>query len=246
MSLESNLHKITERFTKDQNSIANAFRLEILYRKYKVLIFTIVFIFIAGIIFFTIHSYRAKQILEESNQIFSQLREMSNDESKLQERKKLEEQLQHIAPVLYDFYIYTQLQDLPLTQLMQEENLAKLQNLFKSKNELIATLAIYQHAILTQDLHALESFYSKWIDKKETQSSYFNDILRDRALLQAAYIYLQNDNIAKAHELLDSITLKDGNQYIFKIAKELRHYGLLDNALNSQTIQSNNTATNNQ
>ncbi|STQ85902.1 hypothetical protein LS73_007235 [Helicobacter muridarum] len=226
MSLENNLQKITDKLAKDQSSIISAFRLEMLYKKYKVLFFMVISVVSFVIIFYAISSYQIKQTREKSNQILSKLYKIPASDETSNEQKKLEAELQIIAPSLYDFYIYTNLQRLSNAQLLQEENLSKLKKLTESKNELIATLATYQYTVISQDLKSMESFQSKWLNKKDKDTLNNNDILKDRLTLQAAYIYMQNNNIQKAHQLLDSITPKENNQYVLKTARELIHYGV--------------------
>ena len=218
---------VVDALTRDKDAIVQAFRLEAVYKKYKTLIFVLLAISIVLGAFFAFNSYKKSKNEEESRSIIFKLQSASAEE-----KTELESKLKSLSPVLHDYYIYTKLQDLPASQLLQEENLAMLDELSKSKHPLIAALASYQRASLTKDAAKLEAFDPPWKSQEGADSS----ILRDRARLQAAYLYLQNNEIEKAHEILDSIAA--GNGRMRNLAKGLRHYGIETNNPGSPSLES--------
>lgn len=212
MSLQNNLHEVKEKLAKDQNLLFNAFRLESFYRKYKIWIFILIAILIALGSYYGILCYLDFRKQQESENIINKLYDKN---LAAEQRKEIEQQLHIINPILYDFYRYTSLQHFSILELKKEENLQILKEIMQSQNSLIAALATYQYATLTQDISMLEHFDSKP-----------SNVLRDRAVFQAAYLYMQQNDIKRAQELLDSIQPRDNNQYIYRLATLLRHYGI--------------------
>lgn len=161
-----------------------------------------------------IMAYQEHRTTEQVNELLNTLysKTISDDE-----KKTIESKLAKIKPTLYDFYRYTQLQNLSLLQLKSNENLAILKELSQSENPLIATLASYQYAVFSENLEMLENFKAD-----------IAPILSDRAKFQAAYLYMQNNNIKKAHEILKTIQPNENNQIVSHMASLLRHYGVTE------------------
>lgn len=228
MSVEKNLHEVKERLAEDQNLLVSAFRLETLYKRYKKYIFIIISLLVIFGIYKGITAYREHRTTEEADKLLNTLysKTVSDDEKKIAESK-----LATIKPILYDFYRYTKLQNLSPLQIKSDENLAILKELSQSKNPLIATLASYQYASFSENLEMLENFKAD-----------VAPILRDRARFQAAYLYIQNNNIQKAQEILKSIQPSENNQIVVKMASLLRHYGVSEA---EQGIQANKGNTGN-
>ncbi|WP_181882389.1 hypothetical protein [Helicobacter didelphidarum] len=212
MSLENDLHEVKAKLAKDQNLLVNAFRLESFYRKYKIWIFIIIGLLVAFALYQGIILYINHHKQEKTNKIANELaRTNLTQEERATQMQKLQEQ----NPELYDFYRYVELQNLNGLELKEEKNLEILKGIMDSKHPLIAALATYQYASLTQNLDMLENFNAN-----------VSHVLRDRARFQAAYLYIQQNNIAKAHEILNSISLRENNQYIYQMANQLKHYGI--------------------
>ena len=214
MSVENNLHEVKDRLAKDQNLLVSAFRLETFYKKYKIYIFIIILLLVIFGIYKGIMAYQEHRTTEQVNELLNTLysKTISDDE-----KKTIESKLAKIKPTLYDFYRYTQLQNLSLLQLKSDENLAILKELSQSENPLIATLASYQYAVFSENLEMLENFKAD-----------IAPILSDRAKFQAAYLYMQNNNIKKAHEILKTIQPNENNQIVSHMASLLRHYGVTE------------------
>lgn len=220
MSIEKNLHEVKDRLTKDQNLLVSAFKLEAFYKKYKNFLFLIIALLVLFGAYKGISAYNEHKTNTQANELMNTLYSKNITE---EDRKKTEELLATIKPDLYDFYRYTQLQNLSLLQLKSDENLAILEQLSKSSNELIATLANYQYAVFSEKLELLENFESDSMP-----------LLRDRARFLAAYLYMQNNNTQKAHEILESIQPRDNNRLVTEMATLLKHYGLDSKSLPTQ------------
>ncbi len=226
MSVENNLHEVKEKLAKDQNLLVSAFRLETFYKKYKKFIFIVFGLIVLFGIYQGIMIYQEHRTTTQANELMNTLySKTATDE----EKKHAEAILATIKPTLYDFYRYTQLQNLNPLQLKNDENLALLQQLSQSKNPLIAALASYQYASLSENLELLEHFNAD-----------VAPILRDRARFQAAYLYLQNNNMQKAHEILQSIQFNGNNQIVARMATLLRHYGVHTDMLSHTKVDATN------
>ena len=224
MSIEKNLHDVKDKLTKDQNLLVSAFKLETFYKKYKNFLFLAVALLVLFGIYMGIRAYTEHRTNSQANELMNTLYSKNLTE---EDRKKTEETLATIKPDLYDFYRYTQLQNLSLLQLKSDENLAVLEQLSKSNNELVATLASYQYAVFGEKLELLEDFKSDSMP-----------ILRDRARFLAAYLYMQNNNTQKAREILESIQPRDNNKLVAEMATLLKHYGVSNQDSNTQNTDS--------
>lgn len=215
MSLEENLHGVKEKLANDQNLLVNAFKLEAFYKKYKALLLIILACIVLFGIYQGIAYYRDHTRLQDSKRLIN---ELSAKNLASEKRKEIEKEMQQVNPELYDFYRYTALQNLSDLEIKKPENLQDLEKLTHSKNPILSALASYQYATFTEDIQKLENFKN---DVSQT--------LQDRAKFQAAYLYMQKGNVAKAHEILDSIQPNEGNQSIYAMAMRLKHYGVTQN-----------------
>lgn len=230
MSVENNLHEVKEKLAKDQNLLVSAFRLETFYKKYKKYLLIIVLLVISFGIYKGIVVYQEHRTTEQANELLNKLysKTISDDE-----RKSVESKLATVKPTLYDFYRYTKLQNLSSLQLKSDDNLAILKELGQSKNPLIAALANYQYASFSENLEMLENFKTD-----------IAPILSDRAKFQAAYLYMQNNNIKKAHEILNTIQPNENNQIVAQMASLLKHYGVSKEGQNTpENKDKQNTTT---
>lgn len=222
MSLKDNLNDAKSKLSSDQTLLISAFRLESFYRKNKILIYIIIVLAILFGIYKGYEHYMDSKMRQESEAIMNELYSVRLIDDR--KRSELESKLEKSNPVLYDFYVYTTLQKLSLPELGEKKNLDKLHSIMDSKNKLIATLATYQYATISENLDLLENF-----------SDEVSKLLRDKARYQAAYLYMQKGEVKRAREILSSITLRDDNQDVYNMAVRLRHYGV---ALESDTKDS--------
>ena len=123
MSIEKNLHDVKDKLTKDQNLLVSAFKLETFYKKYKNFLFLAIALLVLFGIYIGIKAYTEHRTNSRANELMNTLYSKNLTE---EDRKKTEETLATIKPDLYDFYRYTQLQNLSLLQLKSDENLAVL------------------------------------------------------------------------------------------------------------------------
>lgn len=211
-NLENNLREVKDKLAGDQNMLLNAFRLETFYKKYRIYIFII----IAAIVVFGIYkgfSYYSN--LNHKEKLHNILNELSQKDLDSTKKNELLSQLKSQDSILYDFYMYDTLHNLSVLELKQEENLNTLKQLIDSKDPLIAALSAYQYAAITEDVSLLQSYNFGSLE-----------ILKDRASLLAAYLYLKKNDIAKSRELLNGIKQRKDNEHIFRLAKLLKHYGV--------------------
>ncbi len=213
MSIENNLNEVKDKLTKDQNLLVSAFKLESFYKKYKFFIFFIIALVVLFAVYKGFVMYQEHRIKELSSNILNKLYDINIiDEDKI----AVEKELLDVNPILYDFYQYNKLQALSTLQLKSDENMLLLQQLSKSSDPFISSLASYQYATLTENMEMLESLNSS-----------VSPIFQDRAKIQVAYTYMRDNNIKKAHEILDSIKSSQNNQSLYRIASLLKHYGIM-------------------
>ncbi len=212
MSIEKNLNEVKDKLTKDQNLLVSAFKLETFYKKYKKIIFLAIAFVIAFGVYKGIAMYQEYRIKVLSNTILNKLYD-----NKIigEDKKAIEKELLDTNPILYDFYQYNKLQNLSTLQLKSNENLAILQQLSRSNDLFISSLASYQYATLTENIQMLQDFESN-----------ISPILQDRAKIQVAYMYMKDNDIKKANEILDSIKSNTNNQFTYRMALLLKHYGI--------------------
>lgn len=221
MSIENNINEVKEKLAKDQNMLVSAFRLETFYKKYRKYLFVIILLIVCFGVYSGITAYKDYRTTTQANELLNTLysKTISDDERKLTESK-----LAAIKPTLYDFYRYIQLQNLSLLQIKSDENLAILKELSQSKNPLIASLATYQYAVFSENLDMLENFKTD-----------ISQVLSDRARFQAAYLYLQKNDVKKAQEILTTIQPNENNSIVARLASLLKHYGVVETGQPLQT-----------
>ncbi|MWV61892.1 hypothetical protein DCO58_07140 [Helicobacter saguini] len=211
-NLERNLQEVKDKLASDQNMLFNAFALESFYKKYKIWIFVAVAVIIGVIAYFSISAFVASHHKEKMVEIMNEINAKDVEESR---KEQLLGELQKQDSILYDFYMFENLQKLSPLEIKDSKNLEILKSLMQSKDPLIADFASYQYGVFTESLDILES-----------HSFATSPLLKDRARFFAAYLHLQKGEIALAHALLNSITKRDDNEQIYELATLLKHYGL--------------------
>ncbi|BBB19595.1 hypothetical protein [Helicobacter cinaedi] len=221
MSLQSNLKGVKEEFKSDEKLLENAFRLEILWRRYRKYVYVAVVCGAVGLGWFGISSYIQAQKAQEASAAYAVLMQDS-------ENKEALESLQKASPNLYDMYMYFNANG-------DKANYEKLAN---SQNKLIKNLAKYEVATLNLS----EKIQDKDTIKNTDFTGEFKSLenveykaLRDLAILQEAYVLFQQDKIAEAHQKLMLIA---ENSPFAAEAMILKHYGLEDSAKNALDSQS--------
>ena len=206
MSVKNDLTQIKNEFDKDGQILENAFRFEILLRRYKKSLIALLVLVMAGIVYMGVSSYLTQQRHTKANEAYREILKAQTPE--------LLETLKQNSPILYDFYLYT-----------HNPSEETLQSLMKSKNELIAQIATYEHIQHTLDsLLAPSSKSSTDSNPSEvfaTLPALQAKTLQQWLLLQQAAILLQK---GYKQEAKDKLMLLDENSDFARIGKALRHY----------------------
>ena len=206
MSVKNDLTQIKNEFDKDGQILENAFRFEILLRRYKKSLIALMVLVMAGIVYMGVSSYLTQQRHTKANEAYREILKAQTPE--------LLETLKQNSPILYDFYLYT-----------HNPSEETLQSLMKSKNELIAQIATYEHIQHTLDsLLAPSSKSSTDSNPSEvfaTLPALQDKTLQQWLLLQQAAILLQK---GYKQEAKDKLMLLDENSDFARIGKALRHY----------------------
>lgn len=206
MSVKNDLTQIKNEFDKDGQILENAFRFEILLRRYKKSLIALLVLVMAGIVYMGVSSYLTQQRHTKANEAYREILKAQTPE--------LLETLKQNSPMLYDFYLYT-----------HNPSEETLQSLMKSKNELIAQIATYEHIQHTLD-SLLAPFSESSTDSNPSEVFATLPALQDKTLqqwllLQQAAILLQK---GYKQEAKDKLMLLDENSDFARIGKALRHY----------------------
>ena len=135
--MKNELELIKKEFENDEKILESAFKLERFFKKYKVLLISLVVVILAWISFVVIYDYLEEKRTDEISAIFNELNESPNNENLRNELKKLN-------PELYDLFLFS------LNELDEKDAL-------ESKNELIKILATYDNASKNKDFDKLTS-----------------------------------------------------------------------------------------
>ncbi|RAX54874.1 hypothetical protein CCY99_01635 [Helicobacter sp. 16-1353] len=176
MSIKNNLNYIKNEFSNDEKILESAFKLEILYKRYKHIIWGLGILILFGICAYGIHSYYNEYNAKKYSNVYSSLLENPNDTA-------LKEQLQKGNPTLYSMFI--------LQQALKNGNLSELESLSKDKNSLISSIALYHLGSFDRNISQLEQ-----VDKYA---------LGDLSKLQQAYELIDENKISEAQIILDKI-----------------------------------------
>lgn len=176
MSVKNNLDFIKNEFSSDEKIIENAFRLEILYKRYKHIVWGILGVVAILVLFMGAKSLIVESNSKKSSEILSSLLENPNDENLRASLKKSNENL-------YSLFL--------LKESLDNGNTADLQELGNAKNEFVKYLANYHLGSFERDLEILERS-----DKYA---------LGDLAKLESAYMMIQNNKITDAKNILNTI-----------------------------------------
>lgn len=206
MSVKNDLTQIKNEFDKDGQILENAFRFEILLRRYKKSLIALLVLAMAGIVYMGVSSYLTQHRHTKANEAYREILKAQTPE--------LLETLKQNSPMLYDFYLYT-----------HNPSEETLQSLMKSKNELIAQIATYEHIQHTLD-SLLAPFSESSTDSNPSEVFATLPALQDKTLqqwllLQQAAILLQK---GYKQEAKDKLMLLDENSDFARIGKALRHY----------------------
>ena len=176
MSVKKNLDFIKGEFSSDEKIIENAFRIELLYKRYKHIIWGALIVVVAFAVFVGVKDLIVESNAQKSSAILAKLLETPNDEN-------LRASLQKSNENLYNFFL--------LKESLDKGNTADLQGLSEAKNEFVKYLATYHLGSFERD--------SALLDKSDKYA------LGDLAKLESAYIMIQNGKISDAKNILNTI-----------------------------------------
>lgn len=176
MSIKNNLDYIKNEFGNDEKIIENAFKLEILYKRYKYIIWTIGALIVVAILFYGIHIFYKEANAQKYSSIYSSLLENPANE-------ELKNKLQKGNLELYNMFI--------LQQALLNGNIADLEYVSKQKDNLISTIALYHLGSFDRSVEILGK-----VNK---------DPLGDLSKFQQAYGLINENKISEAKIILDSI-----------------------------------------
>lgn len=176
MSVKKNLDFIKGEFSSDEKIIENAFRIELLYKRYKHIIWGALIVVVAFAVFVGVKGLIVESNAQKSSAILAKLLETPDDEN-------LRASLQKSNENLYNFFL--------LKESLDKGNTADLQGLSEAKNEFVKYLATYHLGSFERD--------SALLDKSDKYA------LGDLAKLESAYIMIQNGKISDAKNILNTI-----------------------------------------
>ncbi len=176
MSVKKNLDFIKDEFSSDEKIIENAFRIELLYKRYKHIIWGALIVVVAFAVFVGVKGLIVESNAQKSSAILAKLLETPDDEN-------LRTSLQKSNENLYNFFL--------LKESLDKGNTATLQELTNANNEFVKYLATYHLGSFERD--------SALLDKSDKYA------LGDLAKLESAYIMIQNGKISDAKNILNTI-----------------------------------------
>ena len=187
MSVKKNLDFIKNEFNSDEKIIENAFKLEILYKRYKHIIWAVAVCAVVVGVIWVAKSYITESSAQKSSAILRELSQNPSDE-------KLRADLEKNNADLYQLFL--------LKEALEKGNVADLERLKDSK-DLVGFLANYHLGSFERD--------SALLGKSE------NYALGDLAKLERAYILLKDGKANEAREILQGIPSDSALSDIAKI-----------------------------
>ena len=214
MNLQSNLKGVRDELQKDEKLLENAFRLEILWRRYRKYVFGLIVIAVGFGLWWAISDYMQQNRAKEASSAYDKLIVDSHNQAAL-------DTLKNASPKLYDVYRYfnasgdkTLYEELSHSQLDFLRDVARYELASINASQTIQNLKdnddkAHFKAQISQDLQSLER-------TKE-------GALKDLAILQEAYMLIVAGDTEQAHQKL---LLISPNSPFAQEANNLKHYGV--------------------
>lgn len=197
MGLKDNVSMVKDQLNSEEKFFANAIQIESFVTKYKTLIYIFVIVVIIAGVSEMFYAHIKSKDIKLSNAAFISLQHNPNDKSALSTLKNDNKNL-------YNIYM--------LQVGIKNNNPKILKHLTSSKTMFVSDLSSYQLASIEANKDAL----NQYIDKPEA-------IYKQLAILEVAYLQLQQHKILNADETLKEIP---ANSPISQVANILYHYGL--------------------
>ena len=211
MSIKKDLEQIKGSFDRDGQILESAFRFEILFKRYKKMLVTVVVIAVIGVIAWLTYSAITQSKHDKAAKAYYNLLNAKDNE----DSEGLLSIIKENNPILHDLYI--------LSHNPNEEEFLALAN---SKNAFIAKVATYQNAqnSVTKALKELEnnSTESANLDVAlKSLDSISDKNLQPFILLQEAVLLLKQGKIEEAK---NKAQLIDENSQFAKFGELIKHY----------------------
>jgi tetratricopeptide (TPR) repeat protein len=155
MSLKDNMDFVKEELNSEEKFLESFVKIERFFKKYKLLIVSVIVIVVVALIALSVNSYLKEQNKIKANIVFQELLKNPSD-------KKALDSLKSLNPNLYDIVLFNQKSDkkdvkinaqffkqlLAYENAMKEQNVSKLNDLSMDGDFLLKELAIYNRALI--------------------------------------------------------------------------------------------------
>ncbi len=178
---------VKEEFTADEQMLISAFKLEKFYKKHKIKIFSIIALILLAFSINQISKYIKQNRLNSANEAYLTLLKDSKNSEALNSLKEKN-------PILFELYSYN--------QAVKNRNLKELDNLKKSKNNIISDISNYHLAVIKQ------------ID---VSSKLYNDM----AIVNNTNLLIKRGKMIEAR---NQLALIDEKSPLYNISKIIKHY----------------------
>mgnify|MGYP001043709171 CR=1 FL=1 len=208
MSLQSNLKSVKESFNSDEKLLESAFALEIMWKRYRKYIITLLICMVGVGIWWLVSNYIQSQKAIKASAAYERLISDSTDKEAL-------ESLKDASPALYDMYRYFN----------ANNDSAVYEALADSQNAFVRSTAQYELASIQA---------SKLLEANDIDESSLNQglaslertkptSLKELAILQEAYLLFKANKVKEAHQKL---ILIPENSAFYNEAVIFKHFGL--------------------
>ncbi len=197
MSLKENMSMVKEELNSEEKFFEKAVITEKFVKKYKNIMIGLVVAVIVVVVANVVLEANKNSEVKEANQLLATLKANSKDEN-------AKTQLSHLSPNLYDVWSFS--------QAIVHKDIETLKKLQSSKANLIGDLASYEVASQSGN-----------VDKLNDYSMRQGAIYKDLALVQSAIIFLDKNELDKAHQKLKQVS---ATSPLSKIVLALSHYGV--------------------
>jgi len=135
VSIKDDFKRIKKELSGDEKVLVSAFKLETLYKKHKLKIWTLVSLLIFLFVGTTVNSALNEVKLEDANKAFLVLQTKADDKEALETLKKKN-------PALFELYSYA--------QAIEKKDIKTLEKLSTSSNSIIADASAYTAGVLNE------------------------------------------------------------------------------------------------
>ncbi len=197
MSLKKNISMIKEELNSEEKFFEKAVITEKFVKKYKNMMIGAVVLIIIVVVSNIVYDSNKQSTIKEANEVLTKLSVDTNDEN-------LKIKLEQLSPNLHDVWLYS--------QAIALNDVEKLKSLGSSKAILISDLANYEAASRSKN-------NDKLLDYSMNQDAIYKDL----AFVQNAILYLDKNEIQKAHNELRKVSQSSS---LKSVVLALLHFGV--------------------